>query len=294
MNTRSSTVCVSVVLMGSLVAAMDDPAFFIERSSEVSLIPKRAPSDVAKHREAAYLLNYRKGFDWAENSDPANLPPTNLKEKGGDEIRGWIEGWQAGVHNGGTNGLPAEYARFVKWNPSGFVGNNGLTDENRWSEPVNFISARLRIKSDRRYKGTRILEPYLELRNLYSRVPDLEIPLNRDQITISVTDRNGNPVPTSGSWMRFRGGDRELGVMRVPFNGTISLNLGDRNAIWIGSAAHLGLGSRQQWSFRQGDVGPYFLQATIVVDRGRDEGNTHRRWYGTIQTPQVEIPVAGH
>ena len=83
-------------------------------------LPAKTPfdADVAQQRKRAdYLHCYRRGYAWAKGMHlycPTNPDAGNLHA-----VRGWIEGWQAGVKAGGQGDLPAKYAPYVIWRGEG-------------------------------------------------------------------------------------------------------------------------------------------------------------------------------
>ena len=76
-------------------------------------VPAKTPFDTDERKKADYLRSYRDGYFWSEGNHlwcPTNPSADNLHA-----IRGWIEGWQAGVKAGGIADLPAKYAPYVTW-----------------------------------------------------------------------------------------------------------------------------------------------------------------------------------
>lgn len=76
-------------------------------------VPAKTPFDADELKRAWYLSAYRRGYQWAQGIHhrcPPNPDADNL-----DYIRGWVEGWQAGVKAGGQGDLPAKYAPYLVW-----------------------------------------------------------------------------------------------------------------------------------------------------------------------------------
>jgi RNA polymerase sigma factor (sigma-70 family) len=76
-------------------------------------LPKKTPFDADAKKRQDYLRSYRNGYFWAQGHHllcPTNPQPDNLHA-----IRGWVEGWQAGVKAGGQGDLPAKYAPYLVW-----------------------------------------------------------------------------------------------------------------------------------------------------------------------------------
>lgn len=77
-------------------------------------VPKKTPFDEKPKLASQYLNSYRDGYVWAQGLHV--VCPTNPSERNLHAIRGWVEGWQAGVKAGGIGPLPAKYGEFLKWN----------------------------------------------------------------------------------------------------------------------------------------------------------------------------------
>ena len=79
-------------------------------------LPTKTPFDSDATKREGYLHCFAKGFEWAQGihvSCPITPLPENMHA-----VRGWIEGWQAGVAAVGERvegGLPARYATYVAW-----------------------------------------------------------------------------------------------------------------------------------------------------------------------------------
>ncbi len=76
-------------------------------------IPDETPFSAKPKLETQYLNSYRDGFSWANGLHA--VCPTNPSDQNLHAIRGWVEGWQAGVKAGGTAPLPAKYAAYLQW-----------------------------------------------------------------------------------------------------------------------------------------------------------------------------------
>lgn len=85
---------------------------------EGAMVPKKTPYDGNAKLAKEYRGAYREGYEWAGGRHVAC--PTNPSDHNLHAIRGWIEGWQAGVIASGQRGgpvhdLPAKYAPFLGW-----------------------------------------------------------------------------------------------------------------------------------------------------------------------------------
>lgn len=95
---------------------VDDPNEAIRKQLQAIPIPAKTPFDGDERKKADYLRSYRDGHFWAQGNHlwcPTNPSANNLHA-----IRGWIEGWQAGVKAGGHADLPAKYGPYLMWNPA--------------------------------------------------------------------------------------------------------------------------------------------------------------------------------
>ena len=79
-------------------------------------VPAKPPFDADAKKKEEYLTAYRDGHFWAMGNHL--YCPTNPSDSNLHVIRGWVEGWQAGVKAGGTGDLPAKYAPFLVWRES--------------------------------------------------------------------------------------------------------------------------------------------------------------------------------
>jgi RNA polymerase sigma factor (sigma-70 family) len=79
--------------------------------------PAKTPFDNDAKKKEGYLVGYNSGYTWAKG---VHLwCPTNPGKENLHVIRGWVEGWQAGVKDGGTADLPAKFAPYLVWDEAG-------------------------------------------------------------------------------------------------------------------------------------------------------------------------------
>jgi RNA polymerase sigma factor (sigma-70 family) len=76
-------------------------------------LPAKTPFDGDAKKKEGYLVGYGAGYAWAMGQH--FFCPTNPSKDNLHAIRGWIEGWQAGVKAGGTADLPSKYAPYLVW-----------------------------------------------------------------------------------------------------------------------------------------------------------------------------------
>ncbi len=108
-------------LLPVLTVLLSQTMFSEEPRQELSLqeqwdavpVPEQTPFDEEPKLASHYLNSYRDGYVWAHGLHA--VCPTNPSERNLHAIRGWIEGWQAGVKAGGTSPLPAKYAAYLQW-----------------------------------------------------------------------------------------------------------------------------------------------------------------------------------
>jgi uncharacterized protein (TIGR03067 family) len=79
--------------------------------------PEKKPFDADAKKREGYLYGHARGYDWAMGQHL--VCPTNPSDENLHAIRGWVEGWQAGVKAGGASDLPAKYAPFLVWKDAG-------------------------------------------------------------------------------------------------------------------------------------------------------------------------------
>ena len=162
-------------------------------------------------------------------------------------------------------------------------------DPDAWSKPVNGLQARLCCTRKETFNGTSVIATYLELRNDSNSSNVMELPLDGDdvQFEYTVTDAGGRSVsPADGPYDEIRA---DLGLMRLPFDSLLRLNIAHRGAgVPKDYAAHLDLGALSTWDFKRGDMQSYYLHAKLTVKK-RDE----KRWSGTITIPKVKLLTSG-
>jgi hypothetical protein len=85
----------------------------IAKKWEAIKTPAKTPFDGDVKKRADYLRSYRDGYFWAQGNHL--WCPTNPADHNLHAIRGWVEGWQAGVKAGGETDLPAKFAPYLVW-----------------------------------------------------------------------------------------------------------------------------------------------------------------------------------
>jgi hypothetical protein len=121
--------CVTIPLLGVAISAADDPPksdrLDLSRPENAAIakkwkaipVPTKTPFDGDARKRADYLRSYRDGYFWAQGDH--FWCPTNPADHNLHAIRGWVEGWQAGVKAGGQGDLPAKYAPYLAWRGTG-------------------------------------------------------------------------------------------------------------------------------------------------------------------------------
>jgi hypothetical protein len=159
--------------------------------------------------------------------------------------------------------------------------------EDSWSKPVSGLQARLSFDHKETVNGTPVIITYLELRNVSDTATTMEIPFSKDQLRFIVTDRAGKTVsPADGPFDEI---SAEIGVLRLPHDSSMRLNIASRGAgIAKDQAAHLDLGPMTHWYFKRGEQKTYYLQAKFVVEEHKTKG---AHWHGTIDIPKTKILI---
>jgi RNA polymerase sigma factor (sigma-70 family) len=93
------------------------PKSEILKKWEAIPVPAKTPFDADAAKKADYLVSYRDGYQWSQGIHFSS--PTNPNDRNLHAIRGWVEGWQAGVKAGGQSDLPAKYAPYLAWRDDG-------------------------------------------------------------------------------------------------------------------------------------------------------------------------------
>lgn len=157
---------------------------------------------------------------------------------------------------------------------------------NSWSTPVNGLQARLSFVRKDAVNGTPIIATYLELKNVSDVGNVMEVPLDPEKIHFTLTDAAGKEVePSNGP---FDGISVDLGVLRLPHDSSLRFNISSCGAgIPKDQAGMLDLGVSQNWVFKSGDKGTYYLQGRFTVEKRK-----YGSWSGTVVLPKVKIPTS--
>lgn len=155
-----------------------------------------------------------------------------------------------------------------------------------WSTPVNGLQGRLSTAVGKDFNGTRMVDVYLELRN----VSDVENPIEIyfDEYTSlksSVTDADAKPLklgPTAASiispgpfWLS------------IPSDGSLRFRVSVSGyGIFKDSGTDIPMTSAN-WVIAPADKKPYYLSADFTNAPTTDK---RRAWAGTLHLPKVHIP----
>lgn len=154
-----------------------------------------------------------------------------------------------------------------------------------WSKVVNGLQGRLSFVKTGGYNGTPSIVTYLELRNVADLANVMEVPLKVEAIAFELHDETGRVVPpTNGS---FDGIGVPLGMLRLPYDSTLRMNIASRGAgVMKDQAGLLDLGAVSNWTFPPGDRHAYALSAKFTIDK-----SDFRVWWGTIEIPPAPLPA---
>jgi len=113
----ASVILAALVLSFGQTGAGGEPKSEIQKKWDAIPVPAKTPFDADARKKGEYLVSYRDGYTWAHGTHLAC--PTNPADHNLHAIRGWVEGWQAGVKAGGQSDLPAKYAPYLAWRDAG-------------------------------------------------------------------------------------------------------------------------------------------------------------------------------
>jgi hypothetical protein len=152
-------------------------------------------------------------------------------------------------------------------------------------QPASGLQARLDFAHKETVNGTPIIITYLELQNVSSSGNVMEIPWNQRKLQFTVTDAAGKEVaPADGPFDEITA---EIGMLRLPHDSTLRLNIASRGAgIAKDQAAHLDLGPLSHWYFKPGDEKTYYLQAKLTIEQTKAA-----HWHGTIDIAKTKILI---
>jgi hypothetical protein len=158
----------------------------------------------------------------------------------------------------------------------------------KWSEAVNGLQARLELVEREKLFGTRWLVPYLELRNVRDVLNQMEVNCDNRHLKVELVDANGSPLRDGQSSPRT-GPPPGLNVIVLPWDSSICLNLECRNWGIAKDATAMVATDSGAWVIQENEKGKIYLRATLTGGKIEPSYNSWKRWSGKIQTPLLKV-----
>ena len=157
-------------------------------------------------------------------------------------------------------------------------------ESNTWSVPTNGLQARLTLVEKPKLNGTRLLVPYLELRNVRDLAHPMEIQCDSHHLKIELVGADGKPIRVSAG---VRSGPvPDLSRVILPLDSSIRISLECKNwAIPKDAAAMVSTDSGAR-VIQETERGKVYLRATLT---GEKTEPSYKVWYGTVQTPLLKV-----
>ncbi len=157
-------------------------------------------------------------------------------------------------------------------------------ESNAWSVPTNGLQARLTLVERPKINGTRLLVPYLELRNVRDLANPMEIQCDNHHLKIELVDADGKSIGVSG--LPRSGSAPDLREIILPLDSSIRISLECKNWAIPKDAAAMVSTDSGAWVIQQPEKGKVYIRATLT---GEKTELYYRAWYGTVQTPLLKV-----
>jgi RNA polymerase sigma factor (sigma-70 family) len=155
---------------------------------------------------------------------------------------------------------------------------NAVKDE--WSEAVNGLRARVALVEKPRSNGTRMLHPYLELRNVDDMAYPLKVRLGGAHVKFELIDAGGEAVDSSYAQSRS-GPHPDPGTISLPIDSSLRVSMYCTNWGIPRDAAAMVATDSGAWVLKPEQEGKVFLRATVS---GKKQDGDDRVWFGELET----------
>jgi RNA polymerase sigma factor (sigma-70 family) len=166
-------------------------------------------------------------------------------------------------------------------------GGNPVKPSDDWSKAVNGLQVRVVLVEQPRPNGTRMLRPYLELRNVGDTAYPLKVRLGGAHVKFALVDADGKTVDDGQSLPR-NGPHPDPGTVSLPLDSTLRLSVHCTNW-WIPKDAVAMIATDSgAWVLKPEQEGKVFLRATVSGKKDLDE----RVWSGELEA-KVRVTWSG-
>jgi len=165
------------------------------------------------------------------------------------------------------------------------VSSAATADESdAWSVPTNGLQARLTLVERPKIIGTRLLVPFLELRNVRDLAHPMEVQCDSDHLKIELVGADGKPIRASA--LPRTGFVPDLSRVILPLDSSIRISLECKNWGIPKDAAAMVSTDSGAWVIQEAERGKVYLRATLTGEKTEPD---YKEWYGTVQTPLLKV-----
>lgn len=159
-------------------------------------------------------------------------------------------------------------------------------DTPRWSEAVAGIQAKVTLVQKEKYNGTRMLVPYLELKNAGDSAHPVKVPLSSGNVKFELVDKEGKVV--RDGWTLPRSGPHvDPGVVTLPLDSEMKIGMYCSNwGVPKDAAAQISTDSGS-WILKEEERQKVYLRATLKSDLKEPHPDFY--WKGTLVTPLIRV-----
>ena len=164
---------------------------------------------------------------------------------------------------------------------------NPVKPSEDWSKAVNGLQARVVLVEKPRSNGTRMLHPYLELRNVDDMTFPLKVRLGGAHVKFALVDAEGKLVDAGQSLDRS-GPHPDPGTISLPLDSILRVGMHCTNWGIPRDAAAMIATDSGAWVLKPEQKGKVFLRATVSGKKDADE----RVWTGKLEA-KVRVTWSG-
>jgi hypothetical protein len=159
-------------------------------------------------------------------------------------------------------------------------------DASTWSKTERELQARITLVEKPKYNGTRMLVPYLELRNVGSSANPFKIRCGGGHVKFELVDADGKIVREG--WTLPRSGPHaDPGTIVLPNDSSMRIGMYCSNWGVPRDAAAMISTDSGAWVIQPEEKGKVFLRAKLKGDKLNSD--PFWTWFGTIEMPLLKV-----
>jgi RNA polymerase sigma factor (sigma-70 family) len=159
------------------------------------------------------------------------------------------------------------------------AARNPVEPPEEWSKPVNGLQARVVLVEKSPSNGTRMLHPYLELRNASDSAYPMKVRLGGAHVKFELVDADGKVAEVGRPGAR-EGHHPDPGTISLPHDSSMRVGMFCTNWGIPRDAAAMIATDSGAWVFKPEQEGKVFLRATVS---GKEQGGDERVWFGNLE-----------